>query len=285
MEPVRRGTCSGDWRAYSTKRAMPPSRKTCPMMEPQRDVHLAVWDHIVGQVVSGRVQWGMEAGVEGEEQEFLRQGRFFAAAEWVKENRQRLVFQAPGPGAGMFGKINFYQGWRDVLKGLFRNKAKEEIQTNRTFLGQGIPVVEPLAWCRGNGFDMVFTRAFSGSVDLMDVIWRQGNADVFRELCELARLLLEHRVSWSDFHIRNILAKPRGEGWELRLVDVYGARLETQMSRAARRRMVLRFFSGLGEAGGEELFGMIERHLGKAGIPEEEIRAFLAGRAGGETPR
>ncbi len=255
------------------------------MLEPQRDVHLAVWKEIVGQVVSGRVRWVLEEGVEDGEAECLRQGGFLAAGEWVKENRQRLVFRVPGPGAGMFGKINFYQGWRDVLKGTFRNKAKEEFQTTRAFRGEGLPVVEPLAWCRGAGFDMVFTRTFSGSADVTDVVRERGSAAVFRELCELARLLLAHGVSWSDFHIRNILAKPRGAGWELRLVDVYGAKLKARLSRTARRRMVTRFFSGLGEDGGEELFAIIERHLGAPAIPEAEIHAFLAGRAGGEPPR
>jgi hypothetical protein len=227
----------------------------------------------------------MEEGIGDGEAECLRQGGFLAAGEWVKENRQRLVFRVPGPGGGMFGKINFYQGWRDYLKGKFRNKAREEIQATRAFRGEGLPVVEPLAWCRGAGFDMLFTRTFAGSADLTDVVREQGGAAVFRELCELAKLLLEHGVSWSDFHIRNVLAKPRGEGWELRLVDVYGAKLGARLSRAARQRMVARFFASLGVDGGEELFGRIERHLGAAGIPETEIRALLAGREGGEPSR
>jgi hypothetical protein len=244
------------------------------MIEPKRDSHQAVWGDIVGQVTGARTQWGLVEGARAEEKEFLLQGRFLGEAQWVKENRQRLVFHSPGPESGIFGKVNFYQGWRDALKGAFRNKAREEIEAIQSLLACGIPVVEPLAWCSGKGFDLIFTRAFAGSSDVEELVRKQGPCIVFRELCQLAKLLLEQGVSWSDFHIRNVLARHREGSWELRLVDVYGARCGSRMSQAVRQRMVSRFFSSLpgfpAELGGE-LFDTIDRHLGDERIPDEEI--------------
>lgn len=168
-------------------------------------------------------------GLSAELKTLLESGAWVAGAQAVKRNIRRSIYRLPAAAGqpGLYIKHDHPVNPRDLLKNLWRCKARQEYESGMSLAAAGVPVVAMLAWGRCGRDSFLVTREASGARMLSGYLLELERAPLTRpvfaaRLVAFLRRMLVAGVHHPDLHAGNVLVVGLVSQPELLLVDVYG---------------------------------------------------------------
>lgn len=168
-------------------------------------------------------------GLSAAAKTLLESGAWTDGAQRVKHNVRRSIYRVP-PGTehpGLYVKHDHPVNPRDLLKILWRCKARQEYEAGVCLAAAGVPVVGMLAWGRRGRHSFLATRELAGVRSLAEYLVELEQAPAARPLflerfALFLKRLLAAGVRHPDLHVGNVLVAGAVTEPDLVLVDVYG---------------------------------------------------------------
>ncbi len=179
------------------------------------------WVRFAARLAEAGTAWHCAAGLDAAEADWLRTGGFLADARMAAAEGNCFSLHFDGIRGAVSLNVFFAgTGGRSPAR-----LAETGFRLGGEALAKGVPVAEPLAWCRGPGFALLATRACPDAVPLAELAGQMTDDAFLDAAGRLAGRLLAAGFRSPGLDSRRLLARPAAAGWELMLPDLQDARL------------------------------------------------------------